>query len=270
MTSRGSKGHFAAADGHSTDRSSTARITREQYEILVESFRDDPGHIEKARIAAKVHFKTAKRAWLTGWDRPPWARAIRDVFEQEKVSARARTHKLAHEAALEKAEKAARLRDEKERARIDAIEEKAREALGVRGSMNSALMMLGNFGRFQRASHEMCEKAAAGLLADVQANRLPWQDALRVLDRLALTGKRISEMFLQSMEILRKHLGEPEKLLGVVGTPDTRVDGSAALNAMGGVDALKKAIMDVAQGVDSPEAERLIEWQVEVSSQAVH
>jgi hypothetical protein len=246
-----------------------ARLSRLQYEKLVEAFREKPGNVNYAHKQAKVHMRTAKKAWEYGWERPTWARAIKGVFEQEEIGVRSKMRDI--DVKLDEAERAARLRDEKEKARLVAVDERLREAQGVKASISTSLMLLGNLGQFQKASIEMCRHASASLLAEVQAGTLEWREALKILDKLALTAKRITEQFQITMELLRKHVGEPEKIVGFIGEmPTTDVDGAMAINALGGEDKLRQAIMDVAQGVDSPEAEALIEFQVESSGKQMH
>lgn len=248
---------------HLVDDMARTRITREQYGLLVESFRETPGNAHKAAEHAGIHYRTALRAWRDGWLRPEWARPIKDVLEQEQMRTRAKMQRLKTEEVLEPVERAARLRDDRAKAQLDIIEERAREAQGVRATFNNALMMLGNIGQFQKASVTMCKKAAEQILTDATAGNLTPVQSIKMLNALSLISKRVTEQFELSMEVLRKHLGEPEKLVGIVGElPTTKVDGDQAINALG-EERLKKAIMDLAQGVDSEEAQQLIEWQVE-------
>lgn len=212
-----------------------------------------------ARVAG-IGPRTARRAWEDGWDRPVWARPIRLLFDQEQINARARMEKI-------DAEQGARLRDEKEKARIDAADERAKEAGAVRASLNTSLMLLGNIGQFSKASVEMCKQASANLLDEVSRNVLSYKEALKILSNLALISKRASEQLKTSMEALRKHLGEAEgsTLVGFIGSdgPSTRVDGQGAINRLG-EENLRKAIIDLASGnVDTPEAQALVEYQAD-------
>lgn len=234
-----------------------ARITREKYDLLIVAFREEVNVVRAARLAG-VGDRTARRAWHQGWDRPVWARPIKFLVDQDQVDARARMEQI-------DAEQAARLRDEKQMARIDAAKERAREAQAVRGSLNTSLMLLGNIGQFSRASVEMCKVAAQDLMVAVNTKQVSYREALKILSNLALVSKRASEQLTTSMEALRKHLGEPEKVLGFVGAdaPSTYVDGEGAINRLG-EENLRKAILDLASGeVDSPEAQALIEYQVD-------
>lgn len=241
----------------------TARISRTQYDLLLEAFRARPGNYSHASQAAGVTVRTARRAWLRGWERPDWARPITSVFTQEQIGARARME-------AQKADRAARLRAERDKARFDAEEERAREALAVRGSLNASLMLLGNIGQFSRVSQQLAKKAADDLARDIVEDRISWRDALKVQSQLALVAKRTSEQLEKSMEALRKHIGEPEKILGVASsTPTTEVDEGLAHDRLG-EEGLKKAVMDLVMGrVDSPEASALIELQAN-QGEAVH
>ncbi len=242
----------------------TTRLPRSTYDALVQAHRLKPGNHSHAARTARVGVRTARRAYLEGWERPAWARAIRDVLAQEGIGARARVAKESGRAEL-----AARLRDEKERARIDAEVERGREAQGVRASLNTSLMLLGNIGIFSKASIEMCKQAAADLTVAVAKKKVTWQEALKILGQLALIAKRATEQLETAMGNLRKHLGEPERLLGIaIDTPPTYVDGQRAVDRLG-EDNLRKAILDLASGeVDSPEAMALVEMQVEQATRA--
>ncbi len=237
----------------------TTRLPRSTYDALVAAHRKKPGNHSHAARTARVGIRTARRAYLEGWERPAWARSIRDVLAQEGIGARARVAEESNRAEL-----AARLRDEKERARIDVAEERGREAQGVRASLNTSLMLLGNIGIFSKASIEMSKQAARDLLTAVEKKEVKWHEALKILSQLTLIAKRATEQLETAMGNLRRHLGEPERLLGIeVNTPPTYVDGQRAVDRMG-EERLRKAILDLASGeVDTPEATALVEMQVE-------
>lgn len=222
---------------------------------MVDAFRITPGRFEPVARATRLSVKTVKRAWQLGWSEPEWARPITNVFDDEAISARAEIERR-------RAEKAARLRGKKEQARLDAEEERIKEGQAVRGSLNTSLMLFSNIGLFSRVSIEMCKRAADDLEKDVAAGNVTWREALKVQSQLSLTSKRISEQLLSSMDALRKHLGEPEKLLGVVSnSPSSEVDAGLAVARLG-EDGLRKAILDLVEGrPDSPEATALVEIQ---------
>ncbi len=242
-----------------------ARVTREQFDEMVRSFREKPGRFQPAARAADVHHRTAKRAWERGWDSPAWARPIREVILDEQRAARA----LNEEAV--QAERGARARkvEERELARIDTARERTREAEGVRAAMSSALSLLANLGILSKASIAVSQAAAKDLLKDVAANKVTWRQAMPFIKTLSLVGERATQQLKGAMEAMRLHLGRPQEILGVIDVsgPTTLVDGEAVVSELG-EDRLRQAVMDLAEGNVTKDVEALVSWQVERTGRA--
>lgn len=237
-----------------------ARISKEQHDLLVEAFRERPGVALHAAARAGVTYRTAKRAWDPGWPDPGWATPIRQLFEDEERSARAI---LASEQALQ-AKESAQIREERALARFDAARERAREAEGVRAALSNSLSLMANLAAFSRASIELSQKAAGQLLDEVAKGQVPWREAVLFLTKLSLVGERATSQLKETMTAIRLHLGEPEKFVGIVAGsgPTTDVDGRSAVQVLG-EDRVRQAVIDIASGRMTEDAERLMAWQVE-------
>ena len=237
----------------------SARITKKQYDAMVEAHRERPGVISHAARRAKVIHRTAKRAFEEGWPKPNWARPIKEILAEDAIAARAELYEKEEAAAR----RGAKLRDERDVAKLDAIHERAREAEGVRSALSTSLAMFANIGQFSAVSIEFSQAAAADLRKDILAKKVKWKDAVPFLKALSLISERAVGQLKESMEALRLHTGDPQKLLGVSfdGT-NTNVDASKAAEALG-EEALAKAIVDLAVGEVSPEVERFLTWQAE-------
>jgi hypothetical protein len=243
----------------------TARITRGQYEALVEAFRERPGVVAHAARRAKVTHRTAKRAWEIGWERPDWARPISEEIKTDQVAARAKlkAEQAKAEEQVARAKEGAELREKNKLARLDAAEERSREAQAVRASLSTSLTMLANLGSLSKASVAMSQQAAKDILVAVQQQQIPWRVALEVLSKIVLMSERVSNQLKQTMESLRLHTGDPQQILGFVDAApaSTDVDGEKALEVFG-EERLSRAIIDLASGNMSEDATTLLEWQV--------
>lgn len=228
--------------------------------MMLTSYRLNPGRYQTAARAAGVHFRTAKRAFLEGWDNPPWARPISEVLEEERVAARAASVEVAQATASARA----RQIEEREVARLDAAREAGREAQAVRASLSNALSLLANLGQLSQASLAVSRAAAEDMLKEVQAGKLRWRDAMPFLKTLSLVSVRATDQLRESMAAMRLHLGKPEQLVSVLtdGTPTTLVDGKAAVAELG-EERMRQALMDIAQGNITPDVRKVIEWQFE-------
>lgn len=236
----------------------SAKITKDQYDKLVEAYRDKPQVYTHAAKAAGVDHRTARRAWLEGWDRPGWARPIAAVLKEEQTRIRA---KLAEEEAARAKEGAAR-REVQAQAKVDAIEEHAREAQAVRGAMNTAITVLATAAQLSKAHVALGETVAKGILKEAAEGTLPWEKALVLLKQLTWMSGQATTLVKAAVEILRKHTGDPLDHGAESAAPSTQVDADRMVAAMGGEDQLKKAIQDLLEGRMTPEAERMVTFQV--------
>lgn len=228
---------------------------------MLEAHREKPGVIHFAARRANVVHRTAKKAYLVGWERPGWARAIRDVIKDEENSARA----ILYREEAQRAKASAANREEMQVARMDAAQERAREAQAVRASLSNALSLMANLGAFSKASIALSHHAANQILAEIQKPKpaITWREAINFLTKLSLVGERATSQLKETMTALRLHLGVPEQLIGIVDQsgPTILVDGQTAVQALG-EEKLRQAVIDLASGNITPDVDRLLAWQV--------
>lgn len=86
-------------------------LTRDLYDMLLAAYRESPGNFTHAANVAGCGRPMAKRGWVQGWPRFPWARPIRKVFDEEKREAIALSDRLAKEAAADAEKKRREARD---------------------------------------------------------------------------------------------------------------------------------------------------------------
>lgn len=249
----------------------TARIDKATYDLLLNAFRERPGVYTFAAGKAGVSHKTARRAWTKGWERPTWAKPIEQIVENERMGARAIL--VAEEKVkTEEQFREARQAREQDLARIDAIEERAREAQAIRSAFSSSMTLFANLGLLSKASIEMSKKASEMILEDVKEGKIAWEKAIQNLYRLGRIGIQASEQLQNAMEMLRLHLGNPQKIVGVQESKVqsfTEIDPEKAANALG-PERLRQALLDLAQGKMTEDVDRLIAWQVDEVAPHVH
>ena len=236
-----------------------ARITRGQYDALLTAYREKPAEYTHAAERAGVRWRTAKRAWEEGWEIPVWARPIKTVLEEEQIAARAALRASEEKREAERAADSAVRRKERDLARLDSIEERAREAQSVRAAMSNAMSLLAVSGALSKSSIALAQRAAQDIVADAQGGRISWDRAIATLKSLAWLSVQASSVARSAMEMLRLHLGEPEQIVAVTG-------GSAfapvelAIDALG-EEQLRQAILDLANGQMTEVAARLVDFQ---------
>lgn len=182
------------------------------------------------------------------------------MLEEEKVKARALLASETRE--LERAQSAKERRVIEADAAFDAVEERAKEARGARAALSTSLLMLGNISAFVSVSGSVARATAEKLLQEVQAGSIGAADGFRYLTRLDNLSKSALTQLEQAMRIVRLHLGEPDSTIGIMSPVGStwEVDGSTAVSVLG-EERLKAAVIDLANGKISTDAELLIDWQ---------
>lgn len=235
------------------------RITHEQHTKLVEAYLDVPaGHANAARLAG-VSTHTAIRAWKEGWDFPAWASTpIKQVVLQKQIEARALLQDADRERKL--AKEAAKRRKGRKLAGLDAAEEKAREATAVRAAMTNAMGLLGITAELSKNALPAIQRAVHRLSATEQVS---WKQAVKLTSDLSWIANRTHATLKMSMEMLRMHLGEPDKILSVVGETgqQAKIEAEATIAAMGSEGRFRKGVQDLLDGNMTEEALQLIEIQ---------
>lgn len=197
-----------------------------------------------------------------GWDRPEWAkRSIESLFLEAETAVRA---KLQEEEEA-KQRNAARIRTERERAAIDAIEERSREAQAVRAAMSSAMGALATSGQLAGARLGLSKAAAEQIIQAASSGQVTWEKAISLLVKISKLDSQAVHQLRIAQEILRLHLGEPSAHITVAAEIRQldEIDGPSAAQALGGEANLKQACLDLADGTVTPLVERLMEHQLQ-------
>jgi hypothetical protein len=169
-----------------------------------------------------VDWRTAKRAWLTGW---PGFRPIREQVEAEQVRARAA---LAKEALAAKAAAAPALAQE------DAVQAAAREALMARAAREVSLSLLGELAPLRGHVRDLMQRVRSGVPSDMSAG-----DALDQMKAAVSVVGRVVEIAAAAQRMEHLRVGDPTAIVGVKPLPP----GSVSLEeAEAEVEAARRAL----------------------------
>lgn len=235
-------------------------LSREKHEELVRRFTARPGATKVVAREAGVSIRTARRAWFDGWPAPEWATTpIKDLVMDKHVAARAVAER--EREALQAQQQAKTIR-ERELARLDAAAERAREAQAIRASLSSAISSLAIVGSLSKIGVPLANRVVELVHRRMVEPDFGHKEGLAVLTRMSELASNSGRHLRDAMELLRLHLGEPQKILGVVGDPVAQATTAEAVDALG-ADTVRKAILDLFDGNVTAEAERLLSWQAE-------
>jgi hypothetical protein len=237
-----------------------ARISQDDYERLRDAFLEVPGNVAQAARKVGVSEKTAKRAWETGWPRPQWAVPIKPFVESEleKRQLDVRARLATSEVNVLRAKEETRKVVDRELAKIDAIEEQSREAKFVRAAFSAAINSQAIAAVLGQAAVPIVQRATRDLVADVNAGRVSWSRALQIAKDVVALAKEAGTIGLNAQVALRRHLGEPEKIIAQV--DGSGIDGRV-IDVLGSEDEVRSAIYDLAEGRMSDRVLRLIEFK---------
>jgi len=218
-------------------------VTEEVYNKLIAAFRDGPGIINRAARLADVDWRTAKKAWETGWPRKNF-HPIKKVIAEDRVKARA---------ALEAAQAAKRAMIEKEReeARKQAIEALKQEGQMVGFARAQSLQNLAvaiELGRMVRAMIPSLKEFADVEVQKIQAwtnyekqllqgadpaltpvpsmarPSLSLERAVGLAQKVSSIAQEIVATAYQAMQMERLRLGQPTEIMGFAGLgPDESI-----------------------------------------------
>lgn len=215
-------------------------ITEEQYNALVNAFREIPGDIGNAAKIANCGRSTASKAWNTGWLQKNHKRLpIKVMLKEEQEAARARRIEQERKAITDEAERSLL-------ARLDAIQARGDEAgmskVGRKNATNlaivsSKLVVLVDK-MVERAKHEVETNLAGMTMRDIRA----W------IQTTSLTMMRAQQTMLAALQIERIVTGEPIAILGV------RVDQMTPEQMVEELSGIAKTL-ERAQGVADRKAE---------------
>jgi len=198
-------------------------ISRDFYSKLVDAYRDKPENHSHAAKVAGTDWRTAKRAWETGWNtlrghgamHAPWAVPIRDLIAEEQDAARKR---LAG-ANTDTAPVAAAMADrnvaeeaEHERVRRDAVtrrEEWGRASTSVR---RNAMVVLSLQAEVLRVMHARL----ADWKADLETMPMTGAQAIKFMREVGLSVRIVSEALLGAQQVENLAVGRPTDILGLL------------------------------------------------------
>ena len=194
-------------------------IDQHTYDLLLSAYRERPGnHTNAARVAA-CDRRMAKRAWESGWEKAPWATPIKGALEGEQLSARA-------ERARSRTEEFLVHQNERDAARMDAIESRAQELQGLKMARGASLAMFNSLLRVIRDVQPIADRVRA--MTDDIENVSP-ERALATLERVSRIAATATNTAQTVMRMERLHAGEPEAVLGIAMADLTSDDITAEL-----------------------------------------
>ena len=192
-------------------------ITRDLYEKLVEAFRASPGDHNGVARLVQVSFRTARKSWYTGWKSYEWARPIKDVIENDRVSARAELLEEAPDTApaVVNEKLLVKATNLVKSAKHDATESRVEEAKLVRATRQVGMMALGAMGKLLPGIIKLSEATSLQLEKLAKSDHLNERAALNLLNSFARSYNQITLSAKTAMEMERLYLGEPTSILGI-------------------------------------------------------
>lgn len=244
-------------------RATSARIPKETYDKLLTSYREAPGAHVRAAKEAGVARLTARKAFERGWDMPAWARPIRQVLEEEKEQARIQLARMNAKEAGEHRRYRRTVKPPPPEVVFDAVMEKAREAKAIQVAMTNAITTLHITNEFKEVAEQLSVNTVRSIMRKIRDQKISEKKAIALLQQIVLLSERSMKVLRHSMEALRLHVGDPEKIIQVVESSSMKkVDGQRALEALG-ADTLERAIVSLCKGEITEDARRFLTWQAE-------
>lgn len=205
-------------------------ITQSLYTALLVAYRENPGTYSVAARAVGVGGRFAKRAWEQGWlPRHPWAKAIKDVLEQEKIQARAEARR--QEEAARRAGDADRSAAAKHA--IDAISTEKRILQLMRGNIGQSLTALGTL---MPGLRKVVEHLNTSLVND--PSQLTPKQAVLLIRDFAFATRALSNAGELTIRAEREHGGDPREVTGAPGGIDSDMTLPEAVRTIGEASAL--------------------------------
>lgn len=207
-------------------------ITKELYDKMVDAFREHGEDFSKVSKTAGVNWRTARKAWETGWSHMPsrpWATAIRDTITREQVEARAALERekkdlvADHRIARQK-----KLRDAIENSYDDLIDARAKQGRIVRASRDNSMAALAISQRLLKGALPLADQVTQQLSAIKGEYTL--SDKLRLLRQVGRFAADAVEIAQKTDEMERKALGEPDSIVHVAHSAMTYDDAKSTLS----------------------------------------
>jgi hypothetical protein len=186
--------------------------TRKLYETLLEAYRLSPNNHAQAARTAVVEWRTAKRAWETGWPKLPWARPISKVIAEEGDEARVRARAAAQKAREVEVAEA-------ERRREAAVAARQREEELITEASKNVVLAAKAVGAMTRAVSNIVKQIDAVAMAASQpgAAPLPMKDAVRIVGLYVQSTNKVAYAAEVMVQLNRMDRGAPVPTTGMPG-----------------------------------------------------
>jgi hypothetical protein len=199
-----------------------SKISKEQYDAMLESHRGAPGNVSAAARAARCSRATASKYWQHGGDEA-WMLPLRRVIEREQTAARAALEAERVERARERGEELGTL--EAEQARADLGRELAETAKLSRKAKQNAFDLLCIVESLlvgcRKIEGELRDAFESGAISKlVQSKPAEAIRLVRELARLVQDGNQAGETAAKLERILLGDGGPGGDVTVVVETPD--------------------------------------------------
>lgn len=232
------------------------RRTQENWNKLIEAFREKPGNAAYAGRYAGCDYRVAQTAYEKGWsNRKEFTenKSIRAILLEEKMEVRAKIRDME----AEKVSEAQRARELRQKAKEDAVIDKAQEVQAARAAFGNAVRGLAMAGKLGEKIKKVTERC--GHLIDKDVDGMDLWEVVNFMKSYAWINDRANALARDALELSRKVGGEPDQVIQMVGGVEHTLKPDALLEAFGGDEKLlSQAIIDVAQGKTHTEPAQLL------------
>lgn len=189
------------------------KLTEDDYNKIIEAFRQHPNQPYLAAKLAGVDGRTANRAWERGWPKNGWE-PVKVVLEREKLKARA---DMLNRTAVQRAT----LEKEREDAIKQASQSRAQEGQMVGLARTGALQALAVASQLIASGRQLATLAKRkieeeALRPDGDDKQLTAVKSVDLLGKIVSLQAQINSLAHEAMEMERLHLGEPTASINVV------------------------------------------------------
>lgn len=209
--------------GQPTKKQKPRSITEEQYDLLLESYREEEppirGAVQKAATAAGVTRKTAAKVWHKGAAYLGRG-AIKELILEEKRAARAGASDAITAAAKEQTRaQAERQYAEAEKARQDVIKARRQEGEMVRAQRGNLMALIGVTGSLLRGSIKAASEIEQAIISGVDPateKKLTLKDRVDLLWKVNRIVRQTASASGDVIRMERLLLGEPTEIVGMM------------------------------------------------------
>lgn len=191
-------------------------MSDETWDKLVESFRQYPGDVTRARKHADVAYNTARKAWEEGGKRNPNRPPIKEIVATEAVELRAQLTDLKRQTTVDRKTKAIKAKD-------DIQDDKALEQALLRSARTNSRGLLAVSGRLIRTAMRLLA------FVDKQLEDPKWKpdaaEAIGMISKIVRLAHTANEAAGVTTRMQKDILGGPEVLVQVAQmTPEAALE----------------------------------------------